>query len=143
MYSQYGEGQIKEARTRPGHKGFFVKHGMHGSKLHMIWSAMKQRCCNPRSKTYAYYGGRGITVCERWRSDFAAFLADMGNPPVGMTLDRINNDGNYEPGNCRWATRSQQCFNKTKTPRSCYCGQCKHCGRLAASERYRAKKRVA
>jgi hypothetical protein len=71
---------------------------------------MRQRCLYPRSKKYPRYGGRGITICERW-SLFANFLADMGERPAGKTLDRVDNDGNYEPGNCRWATSAEQASN--------------------------------
>jgi hypothetical protein len=71
---------------------------------------MLQRCNNQNFHQYKDYGGRGITVCERWRK-FENFLADMGEPPEGMSLDRINNDGNYEPGNCRWATKLEQRAN--------------------------------
>lgn len=74
------------------------------------WYDMKRRCRNPRNLMYPRYGGRGITVCGRWMK-YANFLADMGERPAGTTLDRINNDGNYEPGNCRWATRTEQMSN--------------------------------
>ncbi len=71
-----------------------------------------QRCTNPNFTFFGNYGGRGITVCASWRSSFAAFLSDMGKRPTGKTLDRINTDGNYEPGNCRWATRSEHQLNR-------------------------------
>jgi hypothetical protein len=76
---------------------------------------MIQRCTNQKHQAYANYGGRGITVCERWRV-FENFLADMGEHPEGLSIDRIDNDGNYEPGNCRWASALQQRHNPTRQP---------------------------
>jgi hypothetical protein len=80
-----------------------------------VWRNMIHRCCRPGATGYRYYGGRGIKVCERWRHSYANFLADMGRCPEGCSIDRINNDGDYEPGNCRWATKWQQARNKTNT----------------------------
>lgn len=92
-------------------------HGMEGSPEYRSWSQAKCRCCNPRNHAYASYGGRGIKMCERWRNSFEDFLADMGpRPSLDYSLDRYpNNDGDYEPGNCRWATRSQQQTNRRNT----------------------------
>lgn len=91
------------------------------SPIYAIWSAMKARCSNPRLKGYPDYGRRGIRVCESWLI-FENFLADMGEPPEGLTLDRIDNDGNYEPSNCRWASTSIQQSNRRPYTRS-DCGE--------------------
>ena len=81
------------------------------SPTYRSWKAMKMRSQNPNHKDYKYYGARGIRVCERWQ-DFVNFLEDMGEKPDGLTLDRINNDGDYELGNCRWTTRKEQVHNR-------------------------------
>jgi len=99
-------------RTRNEQGVFQDEHGMTGTRTFSIWSKMKHRCTNPRAHNWERYGGRGIAVCDRW-SDFANFLADMGQAPDGMTLDRIDSDGHYEPSNCRWATMLTQSRNRT------------------------------
>lgn len=84
-----------------------------------VWQAMKRRCYNPRAQNYKYYGGRGITVCERWRDSFAAFSEDMGPRPTPKhTIDRKDNDGNYEPENCKWSTPIEQRANRRDTKRA-------------------------
>src|SRR6266581_5331282 len=86
-------------------------HGFTGSKIYRIWKNMLARCTNPHNKHFMNYGGRGIIVCERWRK-FENFFADMGFPPKGMMLDRIDNNKSYDKFNCRWATSKQQALNK-------------------------------
>lgn len=83
------------------------KHGMSDTSTFKVWAGMINRCTNSKTPAWVNYGGRGISVCSRWTA-FRKFLADMGVRPEGLSLDRINNDGNYEPANCRWATRTQQ-----------------------------------
>jgi len=97
------------AKENPGN----LRHGMRGHPLYCTWMGMKDRCSNPKNKKYKYYGDRGISVCKNWEISIDSFISDMGEKPTTKhSIDRINNDGNYEPGNCRWATSSQQNSNK-------------------------------
>lgn len=112
--------QCKSCSNKYNPNGLTHGHSAGGrlSKTYLSWRGAKARCFNENTKTYHYYGGRGITMCARWADPelgFQNFLADMGERPEGHTIDRINNDGNYEPGNCRWATPSQQ--NSNRGPR--------------------------
>ena len=97
-------------RTQPKN----LRHGMSGTPTHNSWCSMRQRCLNPNELNYENYGGRGITVCERWLDSFENFLEDMGIKPEGKTLERIDVNGNYEPSNCVWASHTDQCFNRRK-----------------------------
>jgi hypothetical protein len=83
-------------------------HDLTSHPLYGTWRSMRRRCNEPDHHAYKNYGARGIKVCQRWENSFASFVADVGVPPFGMTLDRIENDGDYEPGNCRWATSQTQ-----------------------------------
>src|SRR3990167_470601 len=98
-------------------------HGLTETPEYRIWTGILTRCRNPRAKAFRLSGGRGISVCARW-ADFSAFLLDMGNRPSRQhSIDRVNNDGNYEPGNCRWATRKEQSNNQSRNVRLTFNGK--------------------
>jgi hypothetical protein len=103
------------AKARPPRHGVDNANWRGGKTQHPLYETymdMVARCTRPSHKAYARYGGRGIAVCERWRTDFWAFVADVGERPDGLSIDRIDNDGNYEPGNVRWADQSTQSKNR-------------------------------
>ncbi len=94
-------------------------HGMYLSSEYTIWHGIKNRCKNKKDTNYKRYGGRGITICERWGNSFSAFLQDMGKRPFSNAqIDRIDNNGNYEPSNCRWVTPSENCLNRSTSKKN-------------------------
>jgi hypothetical protein len=114
--------------TERDSKGKFkTKHGCKGTKLYNVWCAMKERCSNPHHKSYKHYGAKGITVCEEWSKSFEKFKewAESNGYAEGLTIDRKNSKGNYEPNNCRWVTTAEQNRNYSRNHLITYQGQTK------------------
>jgi hypothetical protein len=97
-----------------------TKHGGWGTSTYVIWESMIKRCSNPNTKHYSYYGGRGIKVFEHWKK-FENFVSDIGFRPPGLELDRIDPNGNYEPGNCRWITKKENMNNTRRSKKYKLC----------------------
>lgn len=118
VYERTDEARRNMALAKVGNTNHLGRgtHNQHQSRTYRSWSSMKSRCQNPKSTSYKYYGARGVTVCSRWES-FENFFEDMGERPEGTSLDRIDPHGNYEPGNCRWATSAEQ--NRNKRSKAC------------------------
>lgn len=102
-----------------------TKHGMHNTRVYRVWTSMIQRCHTPTHRAYKDYGFRGILVCDRWRYSFANFFMDMGEPPEGLQLDRIDNNGGYDANNCRWATIAEQARNRRNSRLYAFNGETK------------------
>lgn len=121
-----------------------IKHDKSHSRLYRCWIDMKGRCLNENYVNYKYYGGRGIIVCDEWLDDFIAFYnwAISNGYSDNLTIDRIDNNGNYEPGNCRWATKSVQNMSKRHKNTSGYIGICKHSGDGAWYGRVKVDKKI-
>lgn len=109
-----------------------TKHGMRNSPEYSSWRAAKYRCENPGSKDYPRYGGRGISMCPEWSENFERFFRDMGERPRGTSLDRIDTNGDYEPGNCRWSTPHAQARNRRASVHIYWRGKVAHLSEVAA-----------
>ena len=116
LYKTLSCGCARSESVRAGKEkaGYLTQHGLSHTKTYRSWIHMLDRCFNQKHPHYVDYAGRGISVCERWRKSFLAFYEDMGERPKGLSLERIDNTGNYEPKNCKWATQ----FEQTKNMRS-------------------------
>lgn len=115
----------------------FVKHGLSKTKLYYVWNAMLHRCYRPRNTHFAHYGARGISVCDEWRFSFTSFFdwSCISGYREGLSIDRIDNNGNYEPSNCRWITMAQQCLNKRDNRLLTAFGETKPVSQWALDER--------
>lgn len=131
-------------------KRLFTTHGMTPKggprpSGYNTWANMIQRCHNPKNTGYSCYGARGIVVCDRWRNSFADFYADMGPKPADLSIERTDNDGNYEPGNCVWADKKQQSANRRATQFITVDGEqmsCRDAGRALGIASQRISQRV-
>lgn len=106
---------VKSGRSRQCYDCAFKKHGLSGTDTYKIWGGMLTRCYNPKSRIYRFYGGRGISVCDRWHK-FENFYEDMGARPKDLQIDRIDCNGNYEPSNCRWISKHENMLNRRPMP---------------------------
>jgi len=114
--------RVSISRAKVKH-GKCMRHTSGPTREYRAWRGMIDRCENPRVKAFANYGGRGIRVCRRWRTSFAAFFEDMGPCPGIATIDRVRNSGNYTPLNCRWASYQEQANNTRRNRLLCYAGR--------------------
>lgn len=135
---------------RAAGEAHFKTHGLKNRREYNVWCAMRDRCTNPNTKQYPNYGGRGIRVCDEWMVSVEAFLRDMGDCPKGLSLERVDTNGNYEPSNCRWATITEQNRNKRNSIMVTYRGVTKNLADLAEEVglpykklRYRIKEGMA
>lgn len=122
----FRSGRVKSCgclRKKKGKSHWMTKHGLSHIKEFRIWWGILRRCHEVRCKEYKHYGGRGITVCDRWKQSYENFLEDMGKCPAGLSIERIDNDGPYCKENCRWADRNTQCRNRRNNVKHEFLGE--------------------